>query len=63
MRGLPDAPAGTGAQTSVVQDPASGLALRVTMAYNAANLGVQVTVDVLYGVAKLRDEKAVVVLS
>ena len=63
MRGLPDAPAGTGAQTSVVQDPISGLSLRVTMAYNAANLGVQVTVDVLYGVAKLRDEKAVVVLS
>ena len=63
MRGLPDAPAGTGAQTSVVQDPVSGLSLRVTMAYNASNLGVQVTVDVLYGVAKLRDEKAVVVLS
>lgn len=63
MRGLPDAPAGTGAQTAVVQDPISGLSLRVTMAYNAANLGVQVTVDVLYGVAKLRDEKAVVVLS
>lgn len=63
MRGLPDAPAGTGAQTAVVQDPVSGLSLRVTMAYNAANLGVQVTVDVLYGVAKLRDEKAVVVLS
>jgi hypothetical protein len=63
MRGLPDAPAGTGAQTAVVQDPISGLALRVTMAYNASNLGVQVTVDVLYGVAKLRDEKAVVVLS
>jgi hypothetical protein len=63
MRGLPDAPAGTGAQTSVVQDPISGLSLRVTMAYNASNLGVQVTVDVLYGVAKLRDEKAVVVLS
>ena len=63
MRGLPDAPAGTGAQTAVVQDPVSGLSLRVTMAYNASNLGVQVTVDVLYGVAKLRDEKAVVVLS
>jgi hypothetical protein len=63
MRGLPDAPAGTGAQTAVVQDSVSGLSLRVTMAYNASNLGVQVTVDVLYGVAKLRDEKAVVVLS
>lgn len=63
MRGLPDAPAGSGAQTSVVNDPVSGLTLRCTVAYNAPNLGVQVTIDVLYGVAKLRDEKAVVVLS
>ncbi len=63
MRGLPDAPAGSGAQTSVVNDPVSGLTLRCTVAYNAQNLGVQVTIDVLYGVAKLRNEKAVVVLS
>lgn len=63
MRGLPDAPAGSGAQTSVVTDPVSGLTLRCTIAYNASNLGVQVTLDVLYGVAKLRNEKAVVVLS
>ena len=63
MRGLPDAPAGSGAQTSVVNDPVSGLTLRCTIAYNAANLGVQCTIDVLYGVAKLRNEKAVVVLS
>ena len=63
MRGLPDAPAGSGAQTSVVNDPVSGLSLRCNIAYNAANLGVQVTIDVLYGVAKLRNEKAVVVLS
>jgi hypothetical protein len=61
MRGLPEAPAGAGAVSSVVNDPASGLSLRVTMAYNAANLGVQVTVDVLYGVKKLRDEKGVLV--
>ena len=63
MRGLPDAPPGSGAQTSVVRDDVSGLTLRCTIAYNAANLGVQVTLDVLYGVAKLRNEKAVVVLS
>jgi len=61
MRGLPEAPAGSGAQTSVVTDPVSGLTLRVTVAYNPANLGVQVTTDVLYGVAKLRDEKGVLV--
>ena len=62
-RGLPDAPAGSGAATSVVTDPVSGLTLRCTMAYSAQNLGVQVTLDALYGVAKLRNEKAVVVLS
>lgn len=63
MRGLPEAVAGSGAQTSVVTDEVSGLTLRVTIAYNAANLGHQVTVDVLYGVAKLRDEKGVLVKS
>ena len=61
MRGLPEAVPGSGAQTAVVNDPVSGLTLRVTIAYNAANLGHQVTVDVLYGVAKLRDEKGVLV--
>ena len=61
MRGLPEAPAGTGAVSSVVNDAASGLSLRVTMAYNAANLGVQVSVDVLYGVKVLRPEKGVLV--
>ena len=61
MRGLPEAVAGSGAQTAVVTDPVSGLTLRTTIAYNAANLGHQVTVDVLYGVAKLRDEKGVLV--
>lgn len=62
-RRLPDAPQGTGAVQSVVTDPVSGLALRVTMSYNADNLGVQVTMDTLYGVSKLRDEKGFVVLS
>lgn len=63
MRALPEAPAGTGAVQAVVQDPVSGLVLRSTMAYSPNDLGVQCTLDVLYGVAKLRDEKAVVVLT
>lgn len=63
MRALPEAPAGTGAAQAVVQDPVSGLVLRSTLSYNADNLGVQCTLDVLYGVAKLRNEKAVVVLT
>lgn len=62
-RGLPPAPAGSGANSAVVTDPISGITLRSTIAYNASLLGVQVTIDLLYGVAKLRNEKAVVVLS
>jgi hypothetical protein len=63
MRALPEAPAGTGVAQTVVQDPVSGLVLRCSISYNADNLGVQVTFDVLYGVAKLRDEKGISVLS
>jgi len=63
VRSLPDAPAGTGAAQAVVKDPVSGLVLRVTLSYSADNLGVQCTTDILYGVAKLRDEKGFTVLS
>jgi hypothetical protein len=62
-RALPEAPTGQGAVQSTIQDPESGLVLRVTMSYSPNNLGVQVTVDCLYGVAKLRDEKGFVVLT
>ena len=62
-RRLPDAPVGTGVAQASVTDPRSGLVLRVSLSYNADNLGVQCTTDILYGVAKLRDEKAFVVLS
>ena len=63
MRGLPAAPVGSGANSSVVTDAVSGLTIRCTVAYNASLLGTQVTFDVLYGVAKLRNEKGVSVLS
>jgi len=63
MRALPEPPAGSGARSAAVRDPDSGLVIRVTSAYNPTFLGVQVTIDVLYGVAELRDEAGVVVLS
>lgn len=63
MRGLPEPPPAAGAQASVMRDPDSGLVLRVLYAYNPTYLGVQVTMDVLYGVKVLRAEKACVVLS
>lgn len=63
MRALPEPPAGAGARSAAIRDPESGLVIRVTSAYNPTYLGVQVTLDVLYGVALLRDDAAVVVLS
>ncbi len=63
MRGLPEPPASTGAQAATIRDPESGLVVRVLYAYNPSYLGVQVTLDVLYGVKVLRAEKACVVLS
>lgn len=62
-RALPDAPVGSGVAQSTMMDPESGLVLRVTMGYDKSQLGVQVTLDVLYGVAKLRDEKGIIVLT
>jgi hypothetical protein len=62
-RSLPDAPAGTGVAQTSVTDPVSGVVLRCSMAYSPLYLGVQITFDVLYGVAKLFDAKGFVVLS
>jgi hypothetical protein len=62
-RALPQAPEGSGVAQHTMVDEQSGLVLRVSMAYDPQNLGVQVTIDVLYGVAKLRDEKGIIVLS
>jgi hypothetical protein len=51
------------AQQSIVTDPDSGLAIRQTISYNVNALGWQFTYDILWGVAELRDEAAIVVLS
>ncbi|NOZ27970.1 MAG: hypothetical protein GXP39_07960 [Chloroflexi bacterium] len=63
MRGLPEPPPNTGARAATIRDPESGLVLRILYAYNPNYLGVQVTMDVLYGVKVLRDAAGVVVLS
>lgn len=63
MRGLPEPPPNSGAKAATITDPQSGLVIRVLYAYNPSYLGVQVTLDVLYGVAELRDAAGVVVLS
>lgn len=56
MRPLPMAPAGMGVMQSVVQDPESGVGIRVTYSYNTSKMGVQCTLDVLFGVGVLRAE-------
>ncbi len=63
MRSLPMPPPNTGARGAVIRDEMSGLVLRAVVAYNPSHLGVQVTLDVLYGVAVLRNKAGVVVLS
>lgn len=58
-RPLPPAPANAGVVQTVMDE--DGIGLRVTMSYSADYLGVQMTIDVLYGVAELRDNHGVVV--
>jgi hypothetical protein len=58
-RQLPPAPAGAGVVQKTMSE--DGVGLRVTLSYNPDYLGVQVTIDVLYGVAELRDAFGVAV--
>jgi hypothetical protein len=58
-RPLAAAPAGMGVIQKTMDE--DGMGLRVTLSYSADYLGVQVTIDVLYGVAELRDAFGVVV--
>jgi len=58
-----DPPAATGVQASTVRDPDTGLVIRVLYTYDIAYRGVRVGLDILYGVAVLRNAAGVVVLS
>lgn len=60
MRPLPT-PRGGGVKVSTIVDPNSGLAMRALYSYNADKLADQLTLDVLFGAGKLRDEFGVVV--
>lgn len=63
MRPFMDPPAGSGVQAATVRDPDTGLVIRVLYAYDISHRGVRVGLDILYGVAELRDAAGVVVLS
>jgi hypothetical protein len=58
-RTLPLAPAGTGVIQKVMDE--DGIGLRVTLSYSPDYLGVQCTIDVLYGVAELKDSHGVAI--
>lgn len=60
-RPLPPAPNGAGVIQRVMDE--DGIGIRVTMSYSPDYLGVQLTLDILYGVAELRDNHGVVVRS
>ncbi len=55
MRSLPVTGA-PGVEQMAMRDPASGLVIRQTASYDTDLLGIKVTLDVLYGVAEMRDE-------
>lgn len=52
-RPLPQVPQGMGVIQKVIMDPDINMGLRVTSSYNADLLSMQITLDVLYGVAIL----------
>lgn len=60
-RPLPAPPPQTGAQAVVMNE--DGFGIRVLYGYNMSYLGLQVTLDVLYGVAEMRDAFGVVIRS
>jgi hypothetical protein len=60
-RPLPMVPQGMGAQSAVMNE--DGISIRVVWSYNPSYGGIQVTMDVLYGVAELRDAFGLVIRS
>lgn len=61
FRPLPPPPPETGARAVTMTE--DGFAIRVLYGYNMSHLALQVTLDVLYGVAEHRDNHAVVIRS
>jgi hypothetical protein len=58
-RPLPPAPANAGVQQTVMSE--DGIGIRVTIGYDKDLLGVQFTIDCLYGVAEMRDNHGITV--
>lgn len=60
-RPLPPVPANMGAQSSVMEE--DGFSIRVSWSWNASHLGMQITIDMLYGVLELRDAFGIAIQS
>jgi hypothetical protein len=61
VRPLPDWGNGNGVSQITVQDPDSGLAIRSTIGYDKDALGLQCTLDILYGKKTVRPELMVAI--
>lgn len=61
VRPLPDWGNGNGVSQMTVQDAESGLAVRSTIGYDKDALGLQCTLDILYGVKTIRPELMVAI--
>jgi hypothetical protein len=61
VRPLPDWGNGNGVNQITVQDPESGLAIRSTIGYDKDGLGLQCTLDILYGTKTIRPELMVAI--
>lgn len=63
LRGLPEPEPGSGVDAQTIVDEDSGLAIRVMRAYDIAERGHRITLDVLYGYRQLRPELGVLIES
>jgi len=61
MRPLPNPGEGLGVRSTVVNDEESGVGMRVSYSWDKDHLGIQVTLDVLFGVGVLRPDFLVVI--
>jgi hypothetical protein len=61
VRPLPDWGNGNGVSQMTVQDAESGLAIRSTIGYDKSGLGLQCTLDILYGIKTIRPELMVAI--
>jgi hypothetical protein len=63
MRPFADPPPNSGVDVAQIQDPESGIIIRVLHQYDVSNRGIRVGFDILYGAAVLSPIRGAVVLT